>query len=1306
MRFTNRKEKARGGRPSAALTLFFAAALLIAPGALAQVQSTGSLAGVVQDANGAAVPGVQITVTNPANGLTREATTDGEGRYAVTVLPTGTYRVTFTQAGFSTLTVENVVVEAAVPRTLDQLLQVGGIGEAVNVTSEGAAVLTTETAATARRINAEEIVQVPTSTRSFTHLLSSEAGVSADLPPVAVNSNGNISPSVNGTRTTSTSLFFNGIDATNVTSNEGSLTDNISPAPETLDEVKLQTSLYDASTGRSGGGNFQLITKSGTNEFHGSAYYFLQNERLNANDFFYNRDGIDRPRARRNEGGFTVGGPVVRERWFFFGGYQRTQASTGFVPTASSRTVLPAFLRLIPGERTAANLAAAFNATNVNVLDGAAPAMQASQIPGVVVQLFNARNPATGGFIIPSPRADARPLPNTDRTVGNLVGGNPLVTQRNVFPAEFEQDQFTFKMDGRVTANNTLNGTFFFANFPGLDPFPDPSSLASPFTLRRNDRNRTLAVSDQHVFGPTLVNEVRFGFFSLNNSRRLDDPFLAPELQSSAFGISNPALFFDDSPGTRRLGHFVGRNEIANFSFGGPNDTFNQRHQRTYSLSDNVTWTRGGHTVRFGGEYKRYGYDTNLPEEQATEFEKFENFTQLLRGQATEADTQFGTTEKQFRFRDFSGYASDDWKVTPELTLNLGVRYEFFGLPTEKQGRIGNFDPSLLASSENPLSAFIVPENVRPTGLAAVDAAINASTRVSNGHTLNGEDRNNFAPRFGFAYSPRRLDNRLVLRGGYGIFYDRPSTAFINTVFSNYPFLREVEVTAGAPNIPIQTAFSTQNPQLGLNNFLPARVTYEAAGTFRIRDNTGVAVTPVIGANGQNTPNPTDPATGQPFRGNIAETFEFRSIDRNLRTPYVQQYNLGVQYEVTRDTLLEVRYVGTKGTKLLQAYALNQGFDLNDHSTPDHVFARFTDAYQTAFAGAQARLAAGQLTPAQFNALFPNGPLRAGASARERGTGVVFGFPNVLTGNPVDLNLSTASTRNAAGVVSGGTILPFEARVPVLGFNVPEALVLRSDGLSRYNSLQINFQRRLSRGLQFNTSYTFSRSYDTSSTDPGSVAGGGRPDVPNAGFIVQADSRDARANYARSDFDRTHRFSASFVYNLPTFGSTSRWLTGFQLAGFVQAQSGTPFTLFSPEPEAANVAALTGVRTGSGGLFRLGFGRPNLLTSLEDLARGGNGVDEPYFNAAALGNPLGGFGNLGRNPLRGPAQKRFDLSLSKTTRVTEGTSVELRADAFNLFNNVNFANPSGDLADPNDFGLITSTVGGPRVIQLGAKFRF
>ncbi|QUV88244.1 carboxypeptidase regulatory-like domain-containing protein [Chloracidobacterium sp. S] len=262
--------------------------------ALAQVGATGSLGGVVQDASGAALPGVTVTVKSDA-GVERTVQTDSNGRWLIPVLPTGLYQISYRRDGFRELDRRGVEVEAAVPRTIDVKLETGAVTETITITEDVPLQVVTTTAATFRQINAEQLTKVPTSTRSFTHLLSTEAGVAADLPPVSTNGNGNVSPAVNGTRTTSTSLQFNGIDATNITSNEGSLDGNISPAPETLSEVKLQTSLYDASTGRSGGGNFQLVTKSGTNEFHGVGYHYIQNEIFNANDFFFNRDGIERP---------------------------------------------------------------------------------------------------------------------------------------------------------------------------------------------------------------------------------------------------------------------------------------------------------------------------------------------------------------------------------------------------------------------------------------------------------------------------------------------------------------------------------------------------------------------------------------------------------------------------------------------------------------------------------------------------------------------------------------------------------------------------------------------------------------------------------------------------------------------------------------------------------------------------------------------------------------------------------------------------------------------------------------------------
>jgi Carboxypeptidase regulatory-like domain len=1251
----------------------------------AQASSTGTLSGIVKDSSGAVLPGVSVTVLNPATGLARTAVSDTEGFWSTPVLPVGRYTVSFELAGFKKVAHEDVEVEAAVTRSVPVTLEIGGVAEVIQVTG-GVPLLEASTPTTYRQLSSNDLAQIPTGTGSFTHLLSAEAGVSSDLPPVLVNGTGNISPSVNGTRTTSTSLFFNGIDVTNVTSNEGSLNDNIAPASETLQEVKLQTSLYDASTGRSGGGNFQLVTKSGTNDYRGSLYYAGQHEGLNTNDFFFEKDGIDKPKARRNEGGFVIGGPIRRNRVFFFGGYQRTQAETGFVPTASSISVLPQALGLIADRTSKQSVLNAFASLNPGILTSIPKAECASAtdracISDIAMAMLNLRNPVTGDFLIPAPASNATPIlgangqPLRDTNAGSgstlSVGGNPWMRQRNVQPSEYEQDQVNFKLDAQITNNNRLSGTVFWSDFPALDSFPDPSSLVSPHTLRRADRARVFALSDTQVWSASMVGESRFGVFFLDNNRRLDDPFLG--ITNDSVGVLNPATFFDDSDATRRLGHYIGNpgSILERFSFGGPNDSFNQREQWIYSVGQTMTLTRGAHTMRFGGEYKYNMFDTSLPEEQATEFEKFENFTMFLRGLGREGDTQFGITSKEFRFQDFNLFLADDWKLTSRLTLNLGLRYEFFGWPMENNGRIGNVDFGAIADTENPMAGFIVPDNAANTGFAAIDETLAVTARANNNHTLNGYDWNNFAPRLGFAWTPTE-DGRLVVRGGYGIYYDRPSAAFINTVFSNYPFLREVEVTFPDRAVPFDSAFSQQDPNFPFAGYLPNRVvrTGGVNGTYQIRD--GTAVT--RGADG--TRNPTDPATGQPFRGNVAETFEFRAIDRDLKTPYYQQYNIGVQRELGDSWVIEARYIGSRGTDLLQAVAFNQGYDLNDPSTPDHIYERFNAAY----------LAAGS----------PNGPLNAGATARDRGVGRAFGFPNSTLGGMVDLNLANAA----------GAVINFESRAPILGFNIPEAVLLQSQGRSNYNALQAAVTKRLSNSFQINAAYTLSESKDENSVDPGSTAGGGKPDVPTSGFVVQGNSRNPDSSYALSDFDRTHRFAGSFVWNLPA---------GFRVSGYGQVQSGVPYSIVAAEPETSSAANYTSLRLGSGGLYRLGFGRPSLCGTLDELRQEGSDPTEQAFNASALCSPQTiaggypdnlGFGNLGRNELRSKYQKRLDLMLAKTFNFG-ARSLELRWDIFNVFDWVNYAVPNNIIGDAGtDFGKITDSVGGPRVMQFGARFAF
>ena len=1274
--------------------------------AFAQGGATGALQGEVLDASGAAVAEATVTATQVATGSKRETRTGTSGDYRLASLPVGEYSMRIEARGFQQYVRSGIQIESAVIGTVNVSLQVGEISQQVMVTEDAPLINTTQST-TYRQINTLELLEVPSSSRNFTHLLSAEAGVTSDLPPVSSNDTGALSPSVNGLRTTSNSLQFNGIDATNLLSNEGSLTENISPAPETIQEVKLQTSMYDVSTGRNGGGNFQIVTKGGTNQLHGSGYYFGQHEALNANDFFFNRDGIEKPKARRQETGFTLGGPLVRDRVHLFGGYQYTTADTAFVSTGSSQADLPLFLDYITDRSTPAaftsNILSAVNAARNACGIGPLGSLTVSSVGAGV---FSLANPVTGGFVIPGPGAPSGFCPRDEDGDPILdATSNPIVRVRQVQPSQFKQNQFTTRADVKLSDANSLNGVFFFSNFPSRDSFPDPSSLASPFTLLRNNRARTIAIGDTHVINATTVNDLRFGYLSLNNTRSLDDTFLTDAMSGAALGINNPALAFDDSPGTRRLGHFVFRG--PKFSFGGPNDSFNKRQQQTFSVADTLSWQRGSHALRFGVEYRHHNVRNNLPEEQATEFEKIANFNMLIAGLTPEADTQFGITEKEFNSMDLSWFVGDDWKIARNLTLNLGLRWDWFGWPQEKNGLFGNFDPTI-ADTENPIAnGFLVPKNVNTTGLSAaaravIDPSVAASTQATNQHTLSGQDLNNFQPRLGFAWSPLMSD-RLVVRGGYGVFFDRPSAAFINTVFSNYPFLREVEVTAPTNAVPIATAFSQQLPSLPFVDWMPMRPVFRCSSSdpnscnYEMRDNSGVTT----GATGGNNPScePNGISGGGPCSGNIAETFEFRAIDRDLKTPYIQQWNLGVQYEITRNLMWEIRYVGTKGTKLLTSTTLAQPWDLNSPDAPDSVYNRLNQAYINA-GSPRGALGSQTLTAEQTAACN-------GRSSCLQGVGLAYGFPwgtgssfGPLSGT-FDMNLNrTPSSASDSAVITA------DARVIYLGLNTPEAVILKSIGNSNYNALQTNLTHRLNNGLQFNLGYTFSRSIDDNSADPGSTSGGGKPDVPNTGFVVQGDSRNLKANRALSDFDRTHRFSLSFVYNIPTGGSNSQLFRGWQVAGFTQVQSGTPYSIFTSEPEARTAAALQAVASGSGGLYRLGFARPNLApgASLSDLTD--TGEKTMAFDKSLLASPLGGFGTLGRNVLRGSAQKRFDLSISKTTSFNERYNVEFRWEIFNLFNNVNFALPVNDLQDTTSVGHIENTIGGPRVMQFGARFVF
>lgn len=1360
------------------ITLFFSLALICAGFSTkvsAQQSDNGGLSGIVTDLNGAIVPNVTVIITNLGTNAKRTIITNGEGRWSIAVLPLGNYEVSAEAEGFQ-LVKQSVTVVTSQTTNVDLVLGITAGENIVTITGGGGDELISQndSATAVSTYTGERAEQTPLVARSAVGLIQRDASTSGDLPDPLSNGNGNPEVAINGIRPTSVGVQFNGIDATNF-GGTGSLTESLSPAPETVQEVKLLSSLYDASLGRNGGGSVQVVTRSGTNTFTGTAYIYAQNEKFNSNDFFFNRDGIDRQKARRVEGGFTIGGPIIKDKLWFFGGYQKTDASTAYVPTAQSFVTLPEALAFITDRANPESVRRAFLQSTINggaissfgnpftLLPGPGnPAycvrnLTPQTFPGDTVatcidprspgfQLLNLRNPATGDYFIPTltpgryerlfyETANTRILENgvtriTDfsrfglaglpiidgASQGTVRGGFPLVRFRNVFPAEFEQDQFSTRLDynllkGDSSGNNinTLNGTFFFANYPATDPFSD-DTLVSPTPLIKDDRNRTLAITDTHYFNGNLTNEFRFGYFSLDNSRRLDDRYLADELTNSGLGIFNPAAAFAPGAPSERGARFAGKGNLSDFSLNAPNDIFNRRKQLTLTFADNLTYSKGNHTLRFGVEHKRNFFDTNLPEEQGIEFEGLTNFTELLTGYIPEADVSLGITDKQFRFNDLSFYVSDDWKFSEKLTLNLGLRWDWFAFPTEKNGRFTNFDFSRVTDPNNILPGFIRPKNSVETGFNAIDASLPSIAQTENSHTLNGQDLNNFAPRVGFAYKPFK-NGKTVIRAGYGIFYDRPSAAFINTIYSNFPFFREIEIKRENTPGTVQgsTAFINQQPNLPFTSYFPFRVAARDLDRY----------TPYVLVD--NTPG-ADAIAG-------VEPLEFRAIDRDLKTPLIQQWNVGIQQDFFKDWVVEARYVGTRGQQLLVAVGFNQPYDLNDPNTPDYIYARLNRARGIAPVAGVSERDLG-------TTLSANDPRAFGACS------VVFvGVPSYLPCNggngAIDRNISSSNFDLPNALIAA------EVRVPYLGFDPTDAVILQSRGYSFYHSGQLNVTRRFSKEIGFNASYTFSKSIDIGSTDPGSTAASGRPDTANLGLVVQGDQRNINSNRALSDFDRPHRFSTSFTWEIPNFGSKSRFLNGWQLSGFGQWQSGTPFSIYASNPEfdafgtsglieqqffgiyttsTERIAPLMPINSridvfnvggASGTIFAAAFGRPN-VRNLALLQNGGDDRTRRYFNTCqdpenpdcALLSPLGGFGNLGRNTLRGPSQKRIDLSLMKMTRLTERVSLELKWDIFNVFNFVNFANPNSDLSDETDFGQITRTVGAPRVMQFGAKLRF
>lgn len=837
------------------LALFCFSLFAVFAGSISAQVTTGRISGTVTDPNGAVVPNAAVTVTNAETNLVREATTDGEGNFAVQLLPPGNYRVEASGTGFQKVAAQ-AVVNITQTTTVDIQLAVAGASvDTVTVTPE-APVLQAETSQQGRVIEGATIRQLPLPTRNFQQLLTLQSGAQSSVSNNTELGRGDATISVNGQRTTSNSVRINGIDANSIGTNS---TPNIAvPASDSLQEFVVQTSLYDASNGRNAGGNVEAITRSGSNQFRGNAYLFLRDKSLNANEPFIKARGLARPILDRQQYGFTLGGPIVQNRAFFFGSYQGTREKNGL--SLSNSLTFPAIpLGLTDTNRTAAGLASVFGLT-------------AAQINPVSLAILNAKLPS-GQFAIPSSGASAAPSSCNFALVGGNVNRCPVSTPLSAI-SRFRENQFNGNIDVNFTDNHSLSGKVFVAdnptvqgnyNFAGLGNGPTQlPGFGGDLTIKQ----KLYSITDNYVFSSNVTNQARFGFNRLRVTSVPEEPFTAQQ-----FGItSSLASLYPGAPTLTIAG------ADSNFVFGSSTLADQSSRINAWTIQDTVSIVAGKHRIRAGGEfrYSTVKFYFNAFTRGQIIFSSFNNF---LTGTGTSL-LGSGIFDRSFRAKDLSAFVQDDFKLSDRLTLNLGLRYDYYGLPVEAQGRLVNF----------------LPEQLRIGTTAAPATAPNGLVQAANGSlagiptvekTLVPTDKNNFSPRLGFAY---RVDDagRLVVRGGYGIYYDRISTRYANTQLFNYPYFA---LGVGLPGL-LQTFAS---PYLNL----PQPSAFPVGATI---------------------PSPLTPLAFPTVGVPIAGVF----IDPNLETPYIQQYNLGVQWEFAKNTVLEVGYVGNKGTHLLQVLTLNQ----------------------------------------------------------------------------------------------------------------------------------------------------------------------------------------------------------------------------------------------------------------------------------------------------------------------------------------------------------------------------------------------
>lgn len=1263
----------------------------------------GRILGRVADPSGAVLAGVTVTATNEATGVSRTALTNDSGDYVLVSVQPATYTIQYELTGFKKNVQKGILVNVNQVVTLNSTLEIGGAQEVVEVTSEAPQVDTTSTQLGAV-INNRSVNELPLNSRDTYQFLQLQPGVQAQLG----NGNGSLfygsqdvgSVSVNGGRTRSNNFSVNGGDANDQFVNSPT----VEPTPDSIEEFRVITNTFDAEYGRNSGSVVNVITKSGTNNFHGNIYEYFRNTVLDARNYFDLPNG--RPQWNQNQFGGTFGGPVKKDRSFFFVSYEGRRVREGLTGQAVAVPSGTPSLTSPTGEfggdfsgvggfpvGTSGGISNSFVASVLNGRPGCTSAIISSPINGTAPAAGVQWSSIFPTGVIPSVCQDpaAANLLNRFVPAANVGGDNVSV------PVSTDNaDQFTVRFDHKINSNQNFSVYYYFNDGRQLQPFDQFEAAGANvpgFGNYNNGRFQQWNLSHAWTVSNAVVNEARFTYM-----REGQLGFLTPEstgaVTSSCTGAAATFCFTGTSDSSaitsqygtsKKLGITPGLPSsltgvpYINISGGAEigNNYEGQLPQvgNSFQWSDNLTWVKGKHTFKFGIDLRRARFDQYYYFDVNGEFTfnnsgtnsilpgDGDNYAEYLLG-LTDTYTQGSGQREDIRGTSVYPFAQDSWKIKPNLTLNYGLRWELDTPLTDISGHVETFRPgqnstvypcTISVSASYWESLGVTNPTCANTGTTPTGLVVPGDPGVPPG--LTSTYYKAFAPRVGIAYSPNFSDGFLgklfggngatSIRAGWGLFYNPIEELVLAQFGAEPPF--------GGSSSLFDTMFNTP-------------FVYQAGGP-----------TPAPNPfNGIITPKPGQPVDLSFFRPILL----YGEFQPHLRTQYTAQYNLTIQRQLTKDMMLQLGYVGSQGHRLLASHDINPSnpqtcadmitlYNMNQNNvtsfgTPTQCGPFLQDTQWTV------------TVPTGFQFHMPNGQVLAGTGQNLQFVGLrPYSSP---TCNPLT-----------------GVGCPVDG-IPVFSDIFAEDTIASS----AYNAFEAMVEKRFSHGLQFQASYTLSKSLDDGST-----------------FEETLDPFNARRSRGLSLFNSKQRFVVSYDWELPfrkhsgvMGGLTNDWA----VSGITQFQSGFPIRL-DTEDDTELIASDFFLGTEAPSLvapFQKLNPRNTLTVPALSISSPGYFFNPTDFATAATPNPqnspvppLGQFNNgTPRSLCCGPGLQDWDFAVHKKISINENVYFQFRAEMFNIFNHTNFFNPDGHFSDgPTEFGRITQAQD-PRLVQFALKLYY